>query len=679
VLEASLESRGATGAVVTSDGRLVELVADPNHFFRLGKGAPTTQLTQLLPVDLVAAFTSAVLRHRESGEGVSFTVRGVGDREVILRLVPLAIDGSGSDHLLLELQAGAITEADTQAAIDEVASRRIRELQQEVRSTRETLQSAIEELQSTNEEQQSTNQELVAANEELQSTNEELHSVNEELYTVNQEYQRKNDDLITTTADLENLLRSTEIATLFLDAKLRVRRFSAGVERVVRLAEHDVGLSIREFEHRMFVDFVGDAAAVLERGVAVQREIRDVNGAWLLMRLAPYQSVDGEPDGVLVTFVEVTRIKHAEETARVMSQTLRDANRSLTSQAEQLEDMFSIVAHDLRRPVLGLDGQLTLARETAGEGPVRAHLDAAVKTLGSLQQMLDDLSALARSGREPPAYDEVVLEEWFDALMSRFAPVADDRGVRLSGSRDTGRVVFARAAGEVALVNLVENAFQHGTGAEEPRIDVSCRTGQGRLTLIVSDNGRGIARADQGKIFQLFRRLHPEESEGTGVGLVSVRRMIQRAEGLVEVESRPGEGARFTVVLPTIVTSGARTRMLLVEDDDVDSSFVSRSLPELEVDVVRTLESARRFLGTMRYDLVMLDLTLPDGYGLDLLEDIRHHAPGAAVIVLTGLQGGFQLDAWDPAQIAAVLTKNMLKPQFVRELVAQYVELEAPR
>ncbi len=674
VLEAHLEATGTTGALVTPDGRLVELLADPNRFFRLGKGSPTDHLSQLLPVDLVAAFTTAVRRLDETKAPVGFGVRGVAEHEVFVWLVPLP-RGVNETVYLLEMMVRKDDQQGDPVTMDEIATHRIRDLEREIQTTRETLQAAIEELQTTNEEQQSTNEELIASNEELQSTNEELHSVNEELYTVNQEYQRKNEDLMTMTADLENLLKSTEIATLYLDSELRVRRFSSGLERVVRLADHDIGLPIREFTHRMVIDFVNDADTVISTNTTVQREIRDVNGAWLLMRLVPYRSLSGESNGVIVTFVEVTRIKHAEETARVMSQSLRDANRSLASQTEQLEEMFSVVARDLRRPVQLLGEQLAEVREDLEVRGGATNLRTVTKTLGHLERMLDDLREVSSHGREPPPFEDLVLESWFDTMLGRFTEQASERGIRLGGSCDTGRVSVARTAAEVAFVNLVENAFEHGATADQPRIDVSCRTGQNRLTLIVSDNGRGIARADQQRVFELFQRLHPKETGGSGVGLVSVRRLVQRAGGTIDVQSRLGEGARFTVVLPTMTAPMTGTRVLVVADDDADTRMVRQSLGDLDLDVVSTIAMARRFLGQVRYDLILLDLTLPDGHGLELLADVRRTAPDAAVVVLSGLPGSIQLDIWDPTQVVAVLKKDVVRPAMLRELIEQHLDL----
>ena len=122
-------------------------------------------------------------------------------------------------------------------------------LEQELLYTKENLQAAIEELQTSNEELQASNEELLASNEELQSTNEELQSVNEELYTVNAEYQRKISELIELTNDMDNLLSSTEVGSIFLDAQLRIRKFTPQIADGFKLLPRDIGRPIETFTH----------------------------------------------------------------------------------------------------------------------------------------------------------------------------------------------------------------------------------------------------------------------------------------------------------------------------------------------------------------------------------------------------------------------------------------------
>src|SRR5207244_12603685 len=124
-------------------------------------------------------------------------------------------------------------------------------LEAELGTTKESLQAAIEQLEASNEEMQASNEELQSSNEELQSTNEELQSVNEELYTVNAEYQRKISELTEMTNDMDNLLASTEIGTIFLDPELKIRKFTPQIAEAFSLVPHDVGRSSETLVHQM--------------------------------------------------------------------------------------------------------------------------------------------------------------------------------------------------------------------------------------------------------------------------------------------------------------------------------------------------------------------------------------------------------------------------------------------
>src|SRR4029077_13175783 len=137
----------------------------------------------------------------------------------------------------------------TEIELDPVSREQLAALEGELSHTKENLQAAIEELETSNEELQASNEELHASNEELQSTNEELQSVNEELYTVNAEYQRKIAELVELTNDMDNLLSSTEVGTIFLDAQLKIRKFTPQIAETFDLVLHDVGRSIETFRN----------------------------------------------------------------------------------------------------------------------------------------------------------------------------------------------------------------------------------------------------------------------------------------------------------------------------------------------------------------------------------------------------------------------------------------------
>jgi two-component system CheB/CheR fusion protein len=210
--------------------------------------------------------------------------------------------------------------ADVDTAVgDELMRSReeINALRQEMRASQEELQAANEELQSTNEELQSTNEELQSANEELMTSKEEAQSMNEELQTINGELQSKLDDLALAQSDMQNLLNSTDIATLFLDDQLNVRRFTEQIARVVHLRETDIGRPLSELASTLiYPDMHSDVKETLRTLAFSEKQIATSDGHWFTVRIMPYRTLTNVIQGVVVTFVDITVAKQLESRLR---------------------------------------------------------------------------------------------------------------------------------------------------------------------------------------------------------------------------------------------------------------------------------------------------------------------------------------------------------------------------
>jgi two-component system CheB/CheR fusion protein len=203
-------------------------------------------------------------------------------------------------------------------------------VEDELRRTRENLQGTIEELEtsneelkSANEELQSTNEEMQSANEELETSREEMQSLNEELQTVNAELQERNRALSQTNDDMQNLLNSTDIATVFLDDKLKVKRFTTSAKKVFRLIDTDIGRPIADLAANLQYDsLVEEATDVLRTLVFREREIQTKSGEWRLMRIMPYRTHENLIDGLVMTFIDIDRFRrHASDSETTRSHT----------------------------------------------------------------------------------------------------------------------------------------------------------------------------------------------------------------------------------------------------------------------------------------------------------------------------------------------------------------------
>lgn len=196
----------------------------------------------------------------------------------------------------------------------------IEELQRckdEIQALRLAMATSAEEVQAANEALQSTNEELQSANEELTTSKEESQSMNEELQTLNQELQTKLDDLALAHSDMQNLLNSSDIATLFLDADLNVRRFTDQITRIVNLRESDIGRPLTDLASTLnYPGLNDDARQTLKTLTFTEKEITTTDGHWYMVRIKPYRTLADLIQGVVITFIDITAAKELESRLR---------------------------------------------------------------------------------------------------------------------------------------------------------------------------------------------------------------------------------------------------------------------------------------------------------------------------------------------------------------------------
>jgi two-component system CheB/CheR fusion protein len=187
----------------------------------------------------------------------------------------------------------------------------------EARATHEEMQTSQEELRSANEELQSTNEELQSTNEELTTSKEEMQSINEELQTVNTELQAKVNEFSCVSNDMKNLLNSTDIATLFLDNDLNVRRFTPQAAKIIKLIPADVGRPITDLATELrYPELADDAREVLRTLASAEKPIGGRDSRWFTVRIMPYRTLDDRIDGVVITFMDITVAKTLEAKLR---------------------------------------------------------------------------------------------------------------------------------------------------------------------------------------------------------------------------------------------------------------------------------------------------------------------------------------------------------------------------
>ncbi len=305
--------------LVNEDKQMLHIFGDVTQFLTLPTGRMNTDITQMARNDLAIPLATGLQRTSRRNDEVLYQNISMGSADrssyIDLRIRPFTVSEQGYFLVSFEPAQSVVPAPDTGESFDMQThvQKRIDDLEQELQYTKESLQATVEEVETSNEELQATNEELLASNEELQSTNEELQSVNEELLTVNAEYQKKISELTELNDDMDNLMASTDIGTIFFDAELAVRKFTTPVTRFFHLIKTDVGRPLTHISHNLVYDeFHEDVRQVIRSHNWKEREVQTKDGVWVLIRIMPYRSGANTVEGVVVSFVDVTERKAAE-------------------------------------------------------------------------------------------------------------------------------------------------------------------------------------------------------------------------------------------------------------------------------------------------------------------------------------------------------------------------------
>jgi len=308
------EEYGFAAVYIDKNFEVKEAIGDFKKYLSLPEKTISLQLLKMVRPEVSASLNAALRKVVKEGTKMTINnirLRGTDDEKAVsIYIKPATKDGL----FMVAFSAGNETLArSVNNFVPEHASENsayIAELEDELKETRANLQMAIESLETANEELQSSNEELLSANEELQSSNEELQSLNEELHTLNTEHQLRIKELIELNDDLNNYFRSTEIAQVFVDASLRIRKFNPAAVQMINLIESDIGRPIEHISTNIREDnLYKDILSVLKDEKIREKEIQLSSGRCCLMRILPYLRQDRQVDGVVVSFVDITELK----------------------------------------------------------------------------------------------------------------------------------------------------------------------------------------------------------------------------------------------------------------------------------------------------------------------------------------------------------------------------------
>lgn len=344
-----LEQYAPPSLVVNEKYDVVHVSESAVRYLQVSGGEPSSNLFKLIRQELRLELRTALYQATQRKTNVEAHGLQVhfGDRTetINIHVRPILRESDPSQGFLLVLfEPGVEAENDEEKVFtsDEPVARQLEQelmrLKVELRTTTEQYELQAEELKASNEELQALNEELRSAAEELETSREELQSINEELTTVNQELKIKIEEVSQTSNNLQNLINSTDIATIFLDRGFRVHLFSPAARGIFNLLSGDIGRPLSDITHKLeYTGLLQDAGSVIEKLNTVEREVRTTDGRNFLIRLSPYRTSDDRIQGVVATLTDITGRKRAEEAVAAdlkATTLLRDLSARLVAEGD---------------------------------------------------------------------------------------------------------------------------------------------------------------------------------------------------------------------------------------------------------------------------------------------------------------------------------------------------------
>lgn len=334
-----LELLAPPSVLVNDDYDILHLSPRAGRFLRFAGGSVSTNLLSVVHPSLRLELRAALFRAAQNGEDVD--AGGVpvelesGWRLVDIRVRPLreperpdapiySLLVVFDDHAPEDVGGAPVVARAEEDGVAQRLDREIGHLKGHLRSTVEQYEATTEELKASNEELQALNEELRSAGEELETSREELQATNEELLTVNAEMKSKVEETSRANSDLQNLMAATQIATLFLDRSLRIQRYTPPTVELFNLIPTDTGRPVGDLRLRLRYDnLADDARRVLDSLVPIEREVQSDDGRWFLARVQPYRTIEDRISGVVLTFVDISERRRAEEARRQSEERMR--------------------------------------------------------------------------------------------------------------------------------------------------------------------------------------------------------------------------------------------------------------------------------------------------------------------------------------------------------------------
>ena len=550
-----IENYAPAAALLNAQLECVYLLGPTEKYLKVSQGHLDPGILGMLPKGLRARFRAAVVSCNAQNPMARITGGRVSDTsgfDIALH----AVSGGPEPLFLacfLDVARNPSATARSDAAIADESQKS--ELEAELEATRSDLSDALRDLEdeveahgadraealSVNEEFQSTNEELLASKEELQSLNEELTALNSQLQETLERHR-------TTANDLQNVLFSTDVATLFLDLDLNIRFFTPATREIFHLIASDLGRPLADLASvARDDDPTEDAHAVLRSSEPIEREISGVGEQWFLRRVQPYRTEGGQFEGVVITYVDITERKRINAALIAATQ---EADRATRAKSRFLAS----ASHDLRQPMQAmalLNSLIARHKRSSEGGRLTALLD---QTLTSMTAMLDSMLDVNRieSGVVRPVMRPVAVLPLMQGLVDEFAPQCELKRLKLRFVPCKAWVQTDPQLLEQMLRNLLSNALKY---TQDGGILLGCRQRGASLTVQVYDTGIGVPKAEIRSIFDAYHQgsdVQAVSGHGLGLGLSIVQRLAKLMDHPVALRSKPGKGSVFMITVPVV-------------------------------------------------------------------------------------------------------------------------------
>jgi two-component system CheB/CheR fusion protein len=691
-----LDTHAPAAVLINQKGECLYSLGQIERYLRVASGFPTQDLLAMATPALRAKLRSAIRQVGPSKPRRVIAKNRIGAMNFSMDVQRATLEGEELLLVCFNDEPAAVRSSTARgpppagAEVDTLRAE-FEEARAELEIAHRSIDESAEEHKAINEEALSVNEEFQAANEELLTSKEELQSLNEELTALNSQLQETIERERTTADDLQNVLYSTGIATLFLDPDLKIRFFTPATLSLFNVISGDVGRPLTDLRSLApDGNLIADAGSVLADHRPMQREIKTPEGKWFVRRILPYRVAGKSVQGVVITFTDITERKQ-------FSKTLEAAKRSAEGANLAKSRFLAAASHDLRQPLQSLTLVHALLTQTVeGEKPMELVVRMG-QTLAAVTGMLNALLDINQieAGVVEAQPSTFPIDDVLGRLHDEFVYEAEAKRLDLRAVASSLTVYSDPRLLEQMIRNLLANALKY---TKQGKILLGCRRQAGTVHVEIWDTGVGIDANELQAIFEEFHQLDNlarERHLGLGLGLSIVKRLGELLGHAIEVRSVPGKGSVFSIVIargaaePAITIKGRhevpeaadrqvrrRGEILIVEDD-----FEVRELLELLLTSqgysIRTVPDAAAALelvtaSAYRPEMILTDYNLPgDMNGVTLLARLRYwlHYPVPGII----LSGAISTSVL--AEIAQADCRQLSKPVNADDLVRTIEQL----